>query len=313
MSLDLPVVLLHWHVEDGSHWSVKMAIQFAWHFSAVFWRGESDAIWLEAQILQVWPSVAFRLDQMQEAAVKIQRAVWTYQLRKLNGGVGWSFKPASVVTSRPANDSTQPARFRSELRWQTMFRYYLIIWYQMQISFDSFKFVFVLFCFQITTSAERRECAPMEFASTWMAPSSVNVKKDTPFLHLDTLVLVCKTYHNFTLTLIKMCYCRWIDLDECAENPRICLNGRCENVAGSFECVCEEGFSSSAVGPFCVDMDECGQNGMCDNGKCINMDGSFKCVCDSGYKLSSDGKTCIGNPFLPYSNDSFKTLRSSSR
>jgi hypothetical protein len=126
MSLDLPVVLLHWHVEDGSHWSVKMAIQFAWHFSAVFWRGESDAIWLEAQILQVWPSVAFRLDQMQEAAVKIQRAVWTYQLRKLNGGVGWSFKPASVVTSRPANDSTQPARFRSELRWQTMFRYYLI-------------------------------------------------------------------------------------------------------------------------------------------------------------------------------------------
>ena len=84
------------------------------------------------------------------------------------------------------------------------------------------------------------------------------------------------------------------DLDECAENPRICLNGRCENIPGSFECVCEEGFSSSAVGPFCVDMDECGQTGMCDNGKCINMDGSFKCVCDSGYKLSSDGKTCIG-------------------
>jgi hypothetical protein len=75
----------------------------------------------------------------------------------------------------------------------------------MQISFDSFKFVFVWFCFQITTSAERRECALMEFASTWMAPSSVNVKKDTPFLHLDILVLVCKTYHNLALTLIKMC------------------------------------------------------------------------------------------------------------
>lgn len=88
-----------------------------------------------------------------------------------------------------------------------------------------------------------------------------------------------------------------LDLDECAENPRICLNGRCENIPGSFECVCEEGFSSSAVGPFCVDMDECGQTGMCDNGKCINMDGSFKCVCDSGYKLSSDGKTCIGTIF----------------
>ncbi len=99
----------------------------------------------------------------------------------------------------------------------------------------------------------------------------------------------------FELHSLETLNCNYtIDLDECAENPRICLNGRCENIPGSFECICEEGFSSSAVGPFCVDMDECGQTGMCDNGKCINMDGSFKCVCDSGYKLSSDGKTCIG-------------------
>ena len=90
-------------------------------------------------------------------------------------------------------------------------------------------------------------------------------------------------------------------MDECSENPRICLNGRCENVAGSFQCVCEEGFTESAVGPFCVDMDECGQSGMCTNGKCINMDGSFKCVCDVGYKLSSDGKTCSGTAPQPTS------------
>ena len=68
-------------------------------------------------------------------------------------------------------------------------------------------FVFVLFCFQITMSAERRECALMEFASTWMARSSVNVKKDMPFLHLDILVLVCKTHKNLVLTLISICYC----------------------------------------------------------------------------------------------------------
>lgn len=83
-------------------------------------------------------------------------------------------------------------------------------------------------------------------------------------------------------------------MDECSENPRICLNGRCENTPGSFECVCANGFTGSAVGPFCVDMDECAETGMCSNGKCINMDGSFKCVCDSGYKLSPDGKNCIG-------------------
>ena len=42
-------------------------------------------------------------------------------------------------------------------------------------------FVFVLFCFQITTSAERRECALMEFASRghWIT-ANVVVDEATP-------------------------------------------------------------------------------------------------------------------------------------
>lgn len=85
------------------------------------------------------------------------------------------------------------------------------------------------------------------------------------------------------------------DVDECYENPKICLNGRCENVPGSYRCKCQNGFTLSSDGAFCIDTDECTETGMCSNGKCVNMEGTFKCVCDSGFKLSYDRAQCIGN------------------
>lgn len=85
-----------------------------------------------------------------------------------------------------------------------------------------------------------------------------------------------------------------VDVDECYENPRICLNGRCENTQGSYRCLCEAGFSVSADGAFCVDTNECSVTGMCSSGKCVNMDGSYRCVCDSGFRLSHDRRQCIG-------------------
>lgn len=84
------------------------------------------------------------------------------------------------------------------------------------------------------------------------------------------------------------------DIDECEENPRICLFGRCENLDGSYRCVCNDGYTHVKDGSFCTDVDECGETGMCDHGSCVNMDGSFKCVCHAGYTLSPNGKTCIG-------------------
>ena len=85
-----------------------------------------------------------------------------------------------------------------------------------------------------------------------------------------------------------------LDIDECAENVRICLAGRCENLDGSYRCICDNGYTHIADGSFCTDKDECAETGMCDNGQCVNMDGSFKCVCQPGYTLSPSGKTCIG-------------------
>ena len=83
-----------------------------------------------------------------------------------------------------------------------------------------------------------------------------------------------------------------VDVDECLENPLICLRGQCQNTLGSYVCVCEAGYVHSADGGFCRDLNECSQRGMCDNGKCVNIEGSFKCICDPGYQLAPNGKTC---------------------
>lgn len=89
------------------------------------------------------------------------------------------------------------------------------------------------------------------------------------------------------------------DVDECYENPRICLNGRCLNTAGSYRCECQLGFTPTSDGGFCVDINECGLDlTLCENGRCINVEGSFRCVCNSGFHLSADLKTCLGTYFL---------------
>ena len=34
-----------------------------------------------------------------------------------------------------------------------------------------------------------------------------------------------------------------LDLDECQVNENVCRNGKCENVVGSFNCICDDGYS----------------------------------------------------------------------
>lgn len=47
------------------------------------------------------------------------------------------------------------------------------------------------------------------------------------------------------------------DVDECMENHRICLFGRCDNTLGSYRCICDRGFTVSSDSTFCTDMNEC--------------------------------------------------------
>ncbi|XP_048837079.1 latent-transforming growth factor beta-binding protein 4 isoform X8 [Brienomyrus brachyistius] len=79
------------------------------------------------------------------------------------------------------------------------------------------------------------------------------------------------------------------DIDECRRTPSPCDNGYCENVPGSFRCVCFTGYELR--GNTCIDIDECRTPSPCDNGYCENVPGSFRCRCFTGYELQ--GNTCI--------------------
>ena len=58
----------------------------------------------------------------------------------------------------------------------------------------------------------------------------------------------------------------------------------CKNTAGSYKCICLEGYESGDGGWTCRDANECLANNTCHhNATCFNTDGSFSCECKSGF------------------------------
>ncbi|XP_051691464.2 LOW QUALITY PROTEIN: fibrillin-3 [Oryctolagus cuniculus] len=83
------------------------------------------------------------------------------------------------------------------------------------------------------------------------------------------------------------------DIDECALDPEICTNGTCENLRGSYRCICNPGYQAGATGQDCRDVDECALNRLlCDNGWCQNSPGSYSCSCPQGYGFQQDTEAC---------------------
>ncbi|KAK9408907.1 fibrillin-3 [Crotalus adamanteus] len=86
---------------------------------------------------------------------------------------------------------------------------------------------------------------------------------------------------------------KYFDINECALNPDICLNGMCENLRGSYRCICNLGYESDPTGKNCVDVDECAINRLlCDNGLCRNTPGSYSCSCPKGFVFRTETDTC---------------------
>nr|XP_015220808.1 PREDICTED: fibrillin-3 [Lepisosteus oculatus] len=83
------------------------------------------------------------------------------------------------------------------------------------------------------------------------------------------------------------------DINECALDPDICPNGMCENLRGSYRCICNIGYESDTSGKNCVDINECLVNRLlCDNGLCRNTPGSYSCSCPTGFVFKADSETC---------------------
>ncbi|XP_012989768.3 latent-transforming growth factor beta-binding protein 4 isoform X2 [Esox lucius] len=71
-----------------------------------------------------------------------------------------------------------------------------------------------------------------------------------------------------------------VDINECA-NMTVCgENAFCQNLIGTYQCVCDQGYTATSDGKACVDEDECvTMQDVCGTARCENADGSFTCEC----------------------------------
>ena len=80
-------------------------------------------------------------------------------------------------------------------------------------------------------------------------------------------------------------------IKKCAQNLKICGDhGACENLMGSYQCICEPGYEPDHTGKQCVDVNECDDPLNCRKGQCRNTPGGFQCVCPSGMKYNEETK-----------------------
>ncbi|KAL0896197.1 hypothetical protein ABMA27_012140 [Loxostege sticticalis] len=79
-----------------------------------------------------------------------------------------------------------------------------------------------------------------------------------------------------------------LDIDECARSPKICNNGVCVNVPGSYQCYCRPGYTGDSCEQ---DIDECLSSPCKNGGTCQNLENNYECTCMEGF----EGKDCSVN------------------
>ncbi|KAL6478551.1 hypothetical protein MHYP_G00119840 [Metynnis hypsauchen] len=76
-----------------------------------------------------------------------------------------------------------------------------------------------------------------------------------------------------------------VDVNECA-NETVCgEHAFCQNLIGTYQCICDQGYESTGDGRSCADINECETMvGVCGAARCWNVDGSFTCECEDQQK-----------------------------
>ena len=90
--------------------------------------------------------------------------------------------------------------------------------------------------------------AAVVLASQLMAGVSIfytNVNVATVFVKRE------KNYSFIVYSTLINIWC-FLDINECALDPDICQNGICENLRGSYRCICNIGYESDTSGKNCV-------------------------------------------------------------
>ncbi|XP_068560985.1 latent-transforming growth factor beta-binding protein 4 isoform X2 [Cebidichthys violaceus] len=86
-----------------------------------------------------------------------------------------------------------------------------------------------------------------------------------------------------------------VDINECSNETLCGRHAFCQNLVGTYLCVCDQGFTSTADGKTCVDEDECvSLPGVCGSARCENVEGSFMCECDTrGHEFDTSSRRCV--------------------
>ena len=88
-------------------------------------------------------------------------------------------------------------------------------------------------------------------ASTLPVVSDANAHPVMNWHPIDALAKVKLTSVSFGFTYINQIDLCLLDIDECSRTSGICSNGLCENMMGTYQCVCNDGYQPTGQKSHC--------------------------------------------------------------
>lgn len=115
---------------------------------------------------------------------------------------------------------------------------------------DFHKMNDVTFLKILTSANALPDCVAVANVSTLPVASAANVHPVTNWLPTDALAKVHRIDSNFMCS-INLKIDLFSDIDECSRTSGICSNGVCENMMGTYQCVCNDGYQQTGQKSHC--------------------------------------------------------------